>query len=302
MSERITKDEYEVWFESLAEMEAELPALIKRKNTAHWQRTVIDGGTGMYGGSRNWFGCDGGSSECFRLLRDGWPDLFKEMQPMLAQLRRHFALDTAAAVQTEVRRRKRRHMDSGDDLDMTRVWNGQLDTAWSKPVKEPRMSASQRYATIYVDSATSGATSAHDTLWRAATAMCMIEVLTRMGVNTEVWVGTTGVGVYAEHGAPRKFRSAVRVKQFTQPVNEDRMTTMVSSAFYRSWLFGTYMAGPWQTCSSLGMIAPQGMPKILADRAEKGERMFTIGYCLNEHSAQALVKSVIDSIQKTEAA
>jgi hypothetical protein len=132
--------------------------------------------------------------------------------------------------------------------------------------------------------------------------MCMIEVLTRMGVNTEVWVGTTGAGVYQEYGAPRKFRSAVRVKQFTQPVNEDRMTTMVSSAFYRSWLFGTYMAGPWQTCSSLGMIAPQGMPKILADRAEKGERMFTIGYCLNEHSAQALVKSVIDSIQKTEAA
>lgn len=299
MSELTNEKSYQVWFESFEEMERELPALIGRVNGAQFKQRVIDK-TSAYGG-RSWHGTDGGAPECFRLIKEGWPEMLKTLQPMIERLRTTFSLDNAAALNVEVRRRKVRRMDHGDSLDITRVWNGQLDTAWSKPVKFPRISASQKYATIYFDAATPGAVDAKDTLWRAAAAICMIEVLTRMGVNTEVWVGSTGTSPY-EYGtrAPGRFLSAVRVKAFTDPLNEDRMATMLSCAFYRTWGFGMYMAGPWRASLGLGTVSPCGLPQVLQERADAGQRTFTFHGCLSFEQAARNVAEVVSSIERKQ--
>lgn len=296
MSELIKGDEYHVWFESLEEMEIEMPAMIARCNQYRWESSVTESRSGA-----SWFYASS-AGEAFTKIRDGWPELVATLEPMIEQLRKRFSMGTAAAVNTEVRRRKIRRGASGDSLDMNRVWNGDLDHAWSKPEKFPRLSASQRYATIFADCSASACVRAPDTLWRAAAAYCMIELLTRMGINTEVWSGASGSNNFSERGAPYKFRSGVRIKEFTQPLNENRLATMLCAPFYRTWLFGAYMAGPWRVSGGLAGLYNMGLPKPLVDRKEAGERVFTVGSCLSFDSAVTAIQGAIDELNNVEVA
>lgn len=290
MSTFKTDSEYHVWFESLEEMEREMPAMIDQHNADLWRTEVMGVRRGY-----SWFGC-ADAATAMRYIKDGWPELSESLQPKIDKLRKSFNLDNAAALNVEVRRRKRQRGDHGDTLDMTKVWNGDMEHAWERPVKFPRISNTQKYATIFADCAVNCSVTSEETLWRAAAIHCMIEMLTRMGVNTEIWSGASAHGIF-DHG-PRFLWAGVRVKDFTQPLNYDRLATMLCSVFFRTWLFGAYMAAPWRANKHLGFPRGHGLVKPLRDRQEAGERVFRIGNCLNEWTAEAEIKRVVAEIQK----
>lgn len=294
MSSVTENNEFHAWWESFDEMKRELPAMIAVANEQHFKSSVTYSGQG-----RDWYHANS-SRMAMEKCESGWPELVAELQPMIEKLREALALGSAAVQELQVRKRKIRRMDHGDSLDITRVWNGDLEHAWSKPCKFPRLARSQKYVTIFADLACGSIYTAQDTLWRAASAYVLIDVLTRMGVSTEVWSGCTGSPAFASSYAPKSMRAGVRIKNFDQPLNADRLAVMMCAPFYRTWGFGMYMAGPWAARSGLAMVQDhvKALPKPLQLRREAGERVVLVAKALSFSKALTVVQETIDSIKE----
>jgi hypothetical protein len=292
VSEWISPDrqEYHVWFDSVAELHRELPAMQLRANRGDWNRRM----SSYYDGDWYGHGIHIGS-EAIEIIAKGAPDLLALMQPMIQALRKELSLDTAAAIQVETRRRKRHRSDYGDTLDMHRVWSGDLDRAWERPVREPRLTPTERYASVFLDLGVLSDVDAVDTLWRGAAGLCMVDTLTRMGVSVELWAGASGRSTY-EYGPDYRW-SGVRVKEYAQPLNEERLAAVAHAMFHRTFSFGMYLAAPFKATSGLGRPTHTGLVKPLRDRAEAGERVFRVGECLTRLQAVCEVQKVIDALK-----
>ena len=289
MSEQITRDEYHVWFDSTDEMLRELRPMVSRANEG---RLEID----VYSRSSfSWLGCKNAET-VERHFKQGWPELLNRLQPMAEQLRVALPLDEVTAVQIETRRRKRHRSDYGDTLDMHRVWSGDIDRAWERPIKERRLTPTERYASVFIDSGANAGTSADETLWRAATALVLVDVLTRMGINTEVWAGNSNANCY--HHGPVQMWCGVRVKEYTQLLNEERLAVAAHVAMHRVYNFSMILAAPWTATVGLGRSVQNGLLKPLRDREQAGERVFRVGSFISSlPGALNEVRRVIDQLK-----
>lgn len=297
MNEHITKTEYHLWFDSMEEMKACVPSKVGRGGNQHiWHTQVAHTHRGY-----RWYGCSS-SSEAMRRLNEGWPELLNDLNPMVSALRADINLDEVEYAQVQVRRRKRHRADYGDTLDMNRVWSGHLDTAWDRPVKENRMVASQKYATIFADLSTFSYVRAESTMWRAATIVFAIDMMTRMGLSTEIWAGNSVTDTYETFSAPRHNWYGVKMKEFTQPMTDERVACACHVAMLRTYIFGMQMCAPWRADSGLGTPVQTGLVKPLRDRQSSGERVFRVGAVYDQHTARNEVLEIMKQLNKKEEA
>lgn len=297
MSEWIAPNgqEYHVWFDSMEELRKQIVKMQSRRNADRWSEILYRGR------SSDWFGMGMGTRDALQAVEDGCPELLQQVKPLVEILRASVPLDGTESVMVEVRRRKRHRSDYGDTLDMHRVWSGELDRAWERPVREVRLSATQRYASIYVDNGILRDVKPRQTLWRAAVAMLIADVLTRMGINVEIWAGASGFDTYTgEHGSAKFRWSGVRAKEYTQPLNEERVCAVMHAMFHRTYGFGMTLAAPWAADDGMGYSYDSGLVKPLRDRQGAGERVFRIGKCLDEAQAIIEVRRVIEVLKPKE--
>jgi hypothetical protein len=294
--EHVTPKEHHMWFDSMHELKCELPAMLARNRFNHdlfkswpWKNTVD---------ARRFYDCRSWS-EAFEKCEQGWPQLLAKLQPMIKHLQSTLELSDVMAVQVATRRRKRIRADYGDTLDMHRVWAGDLDRAWERPVKRNRMVHTERYATIYVDLNMSFTQHTDDSLWRAALSVCLVDQLTRMGINTELWSGSSGTNAYPhDWTAPKSYWTGARVKEFTQPLSEERVAAMCHAAFFRTWGFAMIMASEFRTYQGLGSVVDLGSYVWpLREREAAGERMFRISQVYHEYTARAELHRIINSLK-----
>lgn len=290
-------DEHHVWFDSLDEMERELPKSVALgANRKRYSEILAGRGDGW---CRTQLGVPS-MAVANDAIANGSEPLLNQLQPLIERLRQALGLGTAAALQLDVRRRKLRRGDHGDNLDMGRVWGGELDTAWSRPVRWPKVSATQRYCTVFTDCAMPAYCDADDSLWRAAMSQCLVEILTRMGFSTEVWCGATGVRRF-ERG-PYKHFCGVKIKDFTQPLNESRLAVMMHAMFYRSRIWAMYCDAPYQLVGSLGNPAQSGLVMPLRERAANGERVFRVSNVTSADSAVVEIQRIVDELKASSSA
>jgi hypothetical protein len=155
------------------------------------QRLAVNAGSARsikdsFKNSKSWFGGAESGEAMLDLISNGWPAYADQVRRTSMQLNATMELSTVEAMMIDVRRRKRRRGDQGDTLDMQRVWNGELDKAWERPVRTPRRAPSQRYATVFIDIGALGSRNAYDGIWRAACAMRVCDLLTTAGLSTEI--------------------------------------------------------------------------------------------------------------------
>jgi hypothetical protein len=270
-------------------MVVQLPQMMQRANPYRWDESVMRPRNG-----HRWLGCQDPSTAVSN-IDNGWPQLLKEVKSRTDAIRSQIELGEVEALNVEVRRRKKKRGDHGDTLDMNRVWSGHVDTAWERPVKTSRLTATQRYAIIYADLWVLAMVSAEETLWRAAAINFIVTELTRMGVHTEVWSGGAGHSTY--HDGPNNLWFGVKVKDFTQPLNEERLAVLSHVAFFRTYGFGMMFGAPFTATSGLGYPSNRGMVKPLRDRESAGERVVRIGNVLNQRSAVVEITRVLNSFK-----
>jgi hypothetical protein len=242
-----------------------------------------------------WFGVEN-AAIAMQKVRDGWPEMHARLTAMWGDERPELQL---AASTVKVRRRKRQRADYGDTLDIHRVWNGELDRAWERPEREYRLSVSQRHATIYIDLATSCAQSADSVLWRSAAALLICDILQSTGRAVEIYVGSTSSETY--HPGPGCAFTGIRVKEYTQPIQVERLTAMTTMAFFRTYGFLLLTAVPYNIRYHTGMPLHRGMPKQLVDREKAGELVVAIRECYSMKDAEREFFKVRDMLAKEAA-
>ena len=117
--------------------------------------------------------------------------------------------------------------DFGDEVSMDRVYSGNLDTAWRRPVK--RMSVGPSKVRIVVDSIASGGMDSERMAWRGVAASKLADSLTEAGYAVEV------VSAFDGPGQAGLFRVSCVVKSFETPMDIQTLAaTTALPAFFRA--------------------------------------------------------------------
>jgi hypothetical protein len=100
----------------------------------------------------------------------------------VARIERLLSDITAPAPQS--RRRRPRRSDQGDDLDMSRVWQGDLEHAWTQVKREQAVGPAR--VLIVVDIAASASTSSDSMALRGAAALALATALQASGYTVSI--------------------------------------------------------------------------------------------------------------------
>lgn len=175
-------------------------------------------------GRHEWMGLSNvaksGESSCaanLRLIREGW----EEGVALMAQV----SASVEAPAPTYVRRRSV-WSDQGDDVEMQRVWSGNLDNAWRAMRKaEGRGPARVR---IVIDSIASASVDSDVMRWRGVAALVMADLLIGAGYSVQVESGFVGV-------RDDRYKLRVIVKEYTDPLDLSSLAaTTALPAFFRA--------------------------------------------------------------------
>lgn len=236
-------------------------------------------GTGTeYYGSMRWLGCEGGGNKLMYNVINGWPELREQLAVMLKDVELLIPDVPAKAI---MRRRKRARSDHGDVLDMTRVYNGQLDTAWERPKHVEHITVTTKRVTLAVDVGGYHGITNDQALWRAALALKLCDSLAKAGRVFEVWAITTSADVYREYHAPNKLYNGWCIKKTNDPVVLDRLCSMLSIGFHRICSFLACHCTEWTVDHGYGYPINAGLPNTLQERKNAGEAVIRIGQCLS---------------------
>jgi len=250
---------------------------IKRNRPGLYKRTVACGTSSWSTDtSIDWWGAKS-FEEVQHKIENGWPELREQLLKMMEGI--ELELPVFPSLQ-QTRRRKRVRGEFGDDLDIQRVWSGQLDTAWARPVRTQRQAVNTKRITLAFDVTANAMVNNKMALWRAALCTLLVDSLARAGRVFEVWVVDSTSGPFTWHGRPpRNLWSAWCVKQAADPIVLDRLCAMVSVGFMRTAGFMAMGAGPWEPSAGFGAALNRGLPATLRERQAGGEIVLRLGEC-----------------------
>ena len=223
-----------------------------------------------------------------RLIREGW----MRGVELMAEVEKSLSLPPPKAI-----RRVQRWMNSGDDIDMQRVWNGDIDNAWRGTQRDFR-SGPQRVR-LLIDCIDSGGVDEKQMRWRGVAALKLADMLTEAGYSVQVEsVMSTKDWPNGKH----KFICRVVVKDYTQPA--DLLTlaaTTALPAFFRA-LFHTWgsTVAKFQR-HGVGYVVPDKTPVDHFKDEFDNAPMFMLPKSLkNAESASERIAEIIREIEGEE--
>lgn len=157
----------------------------------------------------------------------GWPNGVRKLRSIID--------DLDLQVRGIGRRRRKHFADFGDDVDMQRVYAGNLDRAWDS-FKMVEDTTRPKAITIAVGVMGNHRVEPEQFFWRGATALLIADALTTAGISVRI-IGYSHTEKVWKHG-PRITRRQWVVKDHGQPLDLDRLTLMLcSGGFARHYSF-----------------------------------------------------------------
>jgi len=196
--------------------------------------------------------------------------------------------DVADSEQTiQVVKRKRIRCDQGDELDIHKVYQGQMDKAWSKT---ERIEVAQKFhlVTLMINYGGNCDIKAEDSLWRAAVAVRLATELEAAGKSVQILVGTVSNATSNSHN--KLFTESVVIKRFNQKLSMERLAALSHIGAFRVFGFLGIVSQPSEAVGSLGYssnFSENTMPIHLQEEVDAGHTKFIhIGQALTLHSAK----------------
>ena len=175
----------------------------------------------------DWMGLEGEAKDgesafacSTRLVRDGYRKGLDLIQNVT---------DKVTAPTPKTVRRYQKWMGQGDDVEMQRIWAGNLDYAWRSTARDTRHGPQR--VRILVDAIESGGNDAAGMRWRGVAALKLSDLLTEAGYSVQV----ESVISCKDSSSSRTFKLRTIVKEYEQPL--DLLTlaaTTTLPAFFRS--------------------------------------------------------------------
>lgn len=155
-----------------------------------------------------------------RLVTDGW----RNGLDLLSQVADKITAPTPKTV-----RRYQRWQASGDDVEMQRIWTGNLDYAWRGTHRDTRHGPQR--VRILIDAIESGGNGADGMRWRGVAALKLSDLLTEAGYSVQV----ESVISCKDSFSPRVFKLRAIVKAYEQPLDLLTLAPCTAlPAFFRS--------------------------------------------------------------------
>lgn len=186
----------------------------------------------------SWWGHGGaGYATVLEQVKHGDTELYKRLKGMVSKLVPDFTVATSHQVR---KRRKRFSSDTGMSIDMDRVYQGNLDRAWTRMRKVERPSTTNKSVAIFINASISGGTNARDAVWRAACALATTDYLTERGYNVKIYVGHKVRSCY-QGSSSSNYIFSMKVKDYMQHVSPEYLAVACSVGFFRGLGFKAIM-------------------------------------------------------------
>ncbi len=176
------------------------------------------------GRGERWFGPEtkGTAAGSLELFAKGWSNGAQRITKLAEGL--------SVPAPTSIRRRRVRG-DQGDELDIHRVYSGNLDTAWQRPARMPRIAS--RVVTIVCPIAICSNTNSEQMFHRGAAVLCLADAMQEAGYNVAIVATITAIS-FADYGKADMVHS-VQVKAPEQPLDMGNLAAILAhSGFFRS--------------------------------------------------------------------
>lgn len=200
----------------------------------------------------------------------------------------------------KAKRRKPEYRGAGDELDIHRVYQGQLDKAW-RTTKIVEHDKSTKYITLFVMINGNGTMSCEETLWRAAAACLLYEDLQKAGKTVQIVVGGPSTQVTNSH---HSMCVSIVAKRFNEKLSLERLAAMTHLGFYRTFCFAAKHVQPYDVKTGLGRSVGMGkhfVPLQFRPEIEAGTmKMFTVPAFASLDSAAFAINRLSDEFNGSE--
>lgn len=172
--------------------------------------------------------------------------------------------------------RRRKFADQGDELDMDKVYSGQLDTCWSK-TERVEFDKEHNMVTLLVDNGANWNIGATETFWTSAIVCRLIKELEAAGKSVRLVLLSHGNNPFT--GSRKDIVTCAIVKETNERMNMEKIAGMTNLGFFRTLTFGMMCASPIKLCDSLGYhvdVSMESIPAQFEEDVQKGHMKFVI--------------------------
>jgi len=209
----------------------------------------------LFSGKANkseWRGGFSGLSEYKAFVNAGWPEGGRKIREAIGSL-------TVPGVRSI--RRQPVWSSEGDDIEIQKVYNGELDTAWRTTTRVQRQGGVS-HVRVVVNDTMNGDHDADDALWRGAVGCVLVDALEEAGYRVELSLYDYAKGTYVGDG-PSKSLAITRIKGFDEPLDINKVAaTACNAGFLRVAMFAQMITCEKQAHHGLGMAIHKPHPYV----------------------------------------
>lgn len=235
-----------------------------------------------------WTGCESAEQFASR-IKQGWAEGADRLM----------RLPVAEISPTSIRRIRHRG-EQGDELDIHRVYRGELDTAWEYRKRGAR-SAVGRNITIVCNICANWNVIAERLFWRGAAALRVAEALESAGYSVRIVAGMGATSIDSNGNVNNGY--LFDIKSPEQPIDVANLASVVCLPGYFR-IIG-FAAKVW-ACNTNGLVSADNLGYSNTEPIEQAvAEWYPNDYCivqssdvLDETSAAEWINQVIDSIQE----
>ena len=237
--------------------------------------------------AKTWLGADT-VDKFLDEYENGWPEGVKKLSEIVIDLQLN---------ESESVKRRRIRSDTGDNLDIFRVYRGDLDQAWERCVRKHKVG--NRLISLIVNTGSSYVTSADELFYSGATAVRLLEELEQAGYSVAVYGAISGIG-----GASDLYNKSAsyvyKIKDHTDGIDENTMAVdLCRAGVFRHFGFAAVelMADMYGKVVSVGYGHSTSIQTEHLQYIGLAKNAIVISEAvLNEGSAKAVIEGVINYV------
>jgi len=189
-------------------------------------------------------------------------------------------------------KRKKVRAEFGEEIDIHKVYQGQLDKAWSSH-KRIEIDVEHHLVTLFVDVGGLRNEKVSDSLWRAAVAVKVADDLIKAGKSVQVVIGSSCTNLHSE---AEVVMTSIVVKKYNEPLSMERLAAMSHLGFHRTFNFGARAFSTGSISRTMGYSSDhcETIPPIqMYEDVESGSvKYIYIPRCLSLYDANMAIDNI----------
>lgn len=177
-------------------------------------------------------------------IKNGWPQGVRKMMELKEKIEYNL-------LPPKVLRKRKSRGDFGDEIDIQRVYAGDLERAWTRSTRQ--MVVGIPVVRVLVSIGGLASRSAEDLFYKGVGAAILTDILEEQGYRVEI-VAYSRVKDILEGNPREQMYIELPVKEAKEPLDLQRITIITAlSGFFRYYMFKTRLSLPCKITSYMGV-------------------------------------------------